>query len=215
MNKVSKKKKLALFGLLALVLCLALANQSLNKEQALKTSAEYTDYEKEEMLEHDGDVLVDSLNIKSIAGDQSNGQQAADSSSKGAINSEVVTSDDVAELSNADTYFGEIRSTIDSDRNQVISMLADAAAETDNAVEKENATQQKLKIIGYMEKEKTIESLISAKGLPECLVLLTDNAVNVTVNKDQLEQTDVAKICDIVIRETGRPANQIIIQSKV
>ncbi|MHC1722278.1 MAG: SpoIIIAH-like family protein [Aminipila sp.] len=215
MNKVSKKKKIALFGLLGLVLCLAAVNQSLNKEQTLKTSAEYTNYEQQEMSEHDGDVLVDSLNIKAVAGNQSVSGAGISSTSNSGITSKVVTSDDVAELNNDDTYFGEIRDTIDSDRNQVISMLTDVVAETDNAVEKENATQQKLKIIGYMEKEKTIESLISAKGLPECLVLLTDNAVNVTVNKDQLDQADVAKICDIVIRETSRPANQIIIQSKV
>lgn len=215
MNKVSKKKKLALFGLLGLVLCLAAANQSLNKEQTLKTSAEYTNYEQQEMLEHDGDVLVDSLNIKAVAGNQAVSGAGISSTSNSGITSKVVTSDDISELNNSDTYFGEIRDTIDSDRNQVISMLTDVVAETDNAVEKENATQQKLKIIGYMEKEKTIESLISAKGLPECLVLLTDNAVNVTVNKEQLDQADVAKICDIVIRETSRPANQIIIQSKV
>ncbi|MFV0516800.1 MAG: SpoIIIAH-like family protein [Aminipila sp.] len=211
MNKISKKKKFALFGLLGLVLCLAVVNQSLNNKQALKTSAEYTNYEQQEMAEHDGDVLVDSLNIKTMPGGEAAGNNASGSS----ITSEVVTSDDIAELNNADTYFGEIRSTIDSDRNQVISMLTDVMAETDNAVEKENATQQKLKIIGYMEKEKNIESLITAKGLPECLVLLTDNAVNVTVNKEQLDQADVAKICDIVIRETGRPASQIIIQSKI
>lgn len=215
MNKVSKKKKLVLFGLLGLVLCLAVVNQSINKEQTLKTSAEYTNYEKQEMLEHDGDVLVDSLNIKTVAGSDAVSGAGISAVSNSSINSEVVTSDDVSELSNTDTYFGEIRTTIDSDRNQVISMLTDVVAETESTVEKENATKQKLKIIGYMEKEKTIESLISAKALPECLVLLTDNAVNVTINKEQLDQADVAKICDIVIRETGRPANQIIIQSKI
>lgn len=215
MNKVSKKKKLALFGLLGLVLCLAVVNQSLNKEQTLKTSAEYTDYEQQEMLEHDGDVLVDSLNIKTVTGADAISSAGINSASDSAITSEVVTSDDISELSNSDTYFAEIRDTINSDRNQVISMLTDVVAETENATEKENATQQKLKIIGYMEKEKTIESLISAKGIPESLVLLTDNAVNITVNKEQLDQTDVAKICDIVIRETDRPASQIIIQSKI
>ena len=44
---------------------------------------------------------------------------------------------------------------------------------------------------------------------------MTDNAVNVTVNKEQLDQSDVAKICDIIMRETQRPASQIIIQSKL
>jgi len=100
------------------------------------------------------------------------------------------------------------------DRNQVISMLTDVIAETESTTEKENAAQQKLKIIDYMEKEKMIENLIETKGLPEALVLITDNAVNVTIKKQTLNQADVAKICDIVMRETGRGAEQIVIQSK-
>lgn len=208
MNKLSKRKKIMLFSMLGLVLCLAVANQALNNQQSLTTSTEYTNYEKKEMQKHDGDVLVDSLNIKEVPA--SGGAIKTETS-----DSKVVTSDDVADLGDANTYFDELRATIDLDRNQVISMLSDVMKESDNNVEKENATQQKLKIIGYMEKEKEIENLITTKGLPESLVLITDNAVNITVNKQQLEQTDVAKICDIVIRETGRPASQIVIQSKV
>ncbi|MDF3001545.1 MAG: SpoIIIAH-like family protein, partial [Bacillota bacterium] len=48
----------------------------------------------------------------------------------------------------------------------------------------------------------------------DALVLITDNSVNVTVNKQEISQSDVAKICDIVIRETCRDASQIVIQSK-
>lgn len=210
MNKISRKKRMTIMGLLVLVVCLAFANQALNKEESLKTSSEYVDYEKQEMQEHDGDVLVDSLNISSVSDNSGTALTEGGMSS-----SQIVTSDDISELANTDSYFKEVRSTIDNDRNQVISMLTDVAAEAESKSEKENATQQKLKIIDYMEKEKNIENLISVKGLPECLVLLTDNAVNITVNKESLDQSDVAKICDIVIRETGRPASQIIIQSKV
>ena len=88
------------------------------------------------------------------------------------------------------------------DRNQVISMLTDVIAETKDGPEKNNATQQKLKIIDYMEKERTIENLIENKGFPETLVLMTDNSITVTVNKQEITQSDVAKICDIVMRET-------------
>ncbi len=87
-------------------------------------------------------------------------------------------------------------------------------AEAQTPSEKENASAQKLKIIGYMDKEKTIENLIQTKGLPECMVLMTDNAVNVTINKQDPTQSDIAKIYDIVMRETGRSAEGIIIQSK-
>lgn len=159
-----------------------------------------------EVMPHDGDVLVDSLNVSEIT---------TDGVEKGAVDdSSLVTSDDITELENKDSYFDEMRATIDMDRNQVLAMLTDVIEEAATEKEKDNATAQKLKIIDYMDKEKIIENLISTKGLPECLVLLTDNAVNVTVNKDDLVQSDVAKICDVVMRETGRSASQIVIQSK-
>jgi hypothetical protein len=84
----------------------------------------------------------------------------------------------------------------------------------DGSQEKNDATQQKLKIIDYMNKEKVIENLIKNKGFADALVLMTDNSVNVTVAKQEITQSDVAKICDIVMRETGRDAGQIVIQSK-
>ncbi|HEY9758971.1 MAG TPA: SpoIIIAH-like family protein, partial [Oculatellaceae cyanobacterium] len=127
----------------------------------------------------------------------------------------IVTSDDLSELANADAYFEEVRATISMDRNQVISMLTDVIEESkDGSAEKNNATQQKLKIIDYMNKEKVIENLIKNKGFEDALVLMTDNSVNVTVNKQEITQSDVAKIYDIVMRETGRDASQIVIQSK-
>ena len=111
MNKLSKRKKIMLFSMLGLVLCLAVANQALNNQQSLTTSTEYTNYEKKEMQKHDGDVLVDSLNIKEVPA--SGGAIKTETS-----DSKVVTSDDVADLGDANTYFDELRATIDLDRNQ-------------------------------------------------------------------------------------------------
>jgi stage III sporulation protein AH len=100
------------------------------------------------------------------------------------------------------------------DRNEIISMLTNVIAEAEEGAEKNNATQQKLKIIDYMNSEKVMENLIENKGFADALVVMTDSSVNVTVNKQNLSQSDVAKIMDIVMRETNRPANQIVIQSK-
>ena len=101
------------------------------------------------------------------------------------------------------------------DRNQVISMLTDAETTADSSSEKESATQQKLKLLKYMEQEQNVENAIKTKKLPECLVLITDSGVNVTVNKQDLNQSDVAKICDVIMRETGRKAPEIVIHSKL
>ncbi len=241
--KFMKHKKIMLVGMLVMIVAIGVLNNRLNNEQDLSVSAGYTDYEMDQMNLHDGDVLVDSLNVTQVPGTSSGAGVDADSedtsapaSGNSAVvdtivgagqnpqktatgealdSSMIVTSDDISELSNADTYFEEARATINMDRNQVISMLSDVIEESkDGSAEKNNATQQKLKIIDYMNKEKVIENLIKNKGFADALVLMTDNSVNVTVNKQEVSQSDVAKICDIVMRETGRDASQIVIQSK-
>ncbi|HYE67853.1 MAG TPA: SpoIIIAH-like family protein [Anaerovoracaceae bacterium] len=248
--KFMKHKKIALVCMLVLIVGIGVLNNKLNNDQDLSASAGYTDYELEQMSLHDGDVLVDSVNVSEVPGTSSGGavdpnatadpNAAADSNAPidenavvdtiagadqnsdaiaatgAAIDSSmIVISDDISELANADTYYEEARATINMDRNQVISMLTDVIEETkDGSAEKNNATQQKLKIIDYMNKEKVIENLIKNKGFTDALVLMTDNSVNVTVNKQEITQSDVAKICDIVIRETGRDVSQIVIQSK-
>lgn len=124
---------------------------------------------------HDGDVLVDSINEESS----------------------LVASDDVVEPENSDTYFKELRATLDMDRNKIISLLSE---------------EEKDKLLEYMEQEKTAETLIKNKGLPECFVVISDSGVNVTVNTEKLDQSTVTKICEIIMRQTGRPATEIVVQ---
>ena len=151
---------------------------------------------------HDGDVLVDSLNV-----------QDGENKAKGQVDeSALVTSDDVSELENKDTYFQELRATLDMDRNQILAMLSDAESSASTKAEKEEASAEKMRLLNYMKQEKTVEALIKNKSLPESFVVITDSGVNVTVKSDQLDQPMVTKICDIVMRETGRKANEIVIQ---
>jgi hypothetical protein len=151
---------------------------------------------------HDGDVLVDSLNV-----------QEEGSSGGGAVDeSALVTSDDVTELENEDTYFQEMRATLDMERNKIISMLTDAESSASTQAEKKDASEEKMALLDYMEQEKTIETLIRNKGLPDSFVVITDQGVNVTVNSEDLDQETVTKICEITMRQTGREASEIVVQ---
>jgi len=201
MRKMDKKKTAVLVSMVALILCISGVNSRLADQEELSVSAGYEEYELSQ-LEHDGEVLVDSINVVSIPG-TSSGSDAA-----------VVTSDNVEELSHTDTYFDEVRSSITMDRNEIITMLTEVIEELPEGAEKTNATQSKLKIIDYMNTENEIESLIENKGFPEALVVMTDTSVNVSVKKQELSQADIAKIMDITMRETGRTAEEIVIQSK-
>ncbi len=220
--KLTKRKKAMILGALALILCLTVVNNQLQTKNSMTASTEYVNYEKEQIDEHNGDVLVDSLNISSLPGESvetiSSESTDGDTDTAGMTQideeSQIVTSDDYAELSNADVYYDEARATLNMDRNNIVGMLTEVIAQAPEGQEKNNATNQKLKIIDYMNKEKNIETLIKAKGYEDALVVITDSSVTITVKKNDLSQSDVAKICDIVIRETGRNANQIVIQSK-
>lgn len=213
--KYDKKKLTVLGGMLALLLCISVVNNRISTSEDLSASAGYVDYEVEQMKEHDGEVLVDSINVTEIPKEQTGEAEAVTGAAvSGTSEAALRTSDEGDDLKNSDAYFGEVRATINMDRNEVLSMLTDVINETADGPEKNNATEQKLKIINYMNQEKVIENLIENKGFSEALVLITDSSVNVTVNKQELTKTDVAKICDIVMRETGKTADQIVIQSK-
>lgn len=191
---IGKKGRIAGVVVLTLVVCAAAVMQVKPELVATLTGSE--------IPPHDGDVLVDSLNI-------SNDDEVKAEKNK----TESIASDDGVE-NNTDKTFAEERASINLDRNEVIAMLTDTIAQADNEAEKKNATEQKLKIIKYMDQEQIIEKLIKTKDLPEALVIITDNSVNVTVNTQELLRSDVAKIYDIVMRETGRDAGEIVVQNK-
>ena len=134
---------------------------------------------------HDGDVLVDSLNI-----------------------SEAGTSG-----SEKEGTFEERRAALELERNKLISSLDSTISSSDNDAEKKKASSEKERIMNAMETEIAVESLIETKNLPDSFVMITESSVNVTVDKQELDTNTVAKICDIVMRETGKSADRIIIQS--
>lgn len=114
----------------------------------------------------------------------------------------------------ASDEFEKLRAQNELERNKIISTLDSTINNSTNDTEKKNASEEKKRIISYMETEKAIESIIASKNLPDSLVLITENSISVTVDKQELDTNTVAKICDIVMRETGRSADKIVIQSK-
>ena len=110
--------------------------------------------------------------------------------------------------------FEAIRAKLELDRNKLISTLDQTINSSDNEAEKDNASKEKERILDYMETELAIENIIESKGLPDSLVLITEKSISITVDLQELDINTVAKICDIAMRETGKSADKIIIQSK-
>ena len=140
----------------------------------------------DEIPVHDGEVLVDSLT--------------------------AAEEDTPAAAETGD--FESMRAQLELDRNKLLASLDSTINNSTNDAEKDNASAEKDRIMEYMEKELDIESIIQSKGLPDSFVMITESSVTVTVDQQELDTNTVAKICDVVMRETGKPADKIIIQSK-
>lgn len=135
---------------------------------------------------HDGDVLVDS---------------------------KTVTEESQSETSNASSTLTQKRANLELERNQLLAAFDDTIEHSAVDAEKKNAMKQKETLMKYMEQEIAIEGILNSKNLPECMVIITENTVNVTVDEQDLKQNMVTKICNVVMTETGRTADKIIIQS--
>ncbi len=112
---------------------------------------------------------------------------------------------------NANTnYFEAFRLDRDNTRSKEIAYLDTiiAQADTDNETLKE-AQEQKMSIVECMETEFTVEKMIKSKGFDDVAVTFHKGSVNVIVDSNELSDSQVAQILDIVKRETGEEATNI------
>ncbi len=135
---------------------------------------------------HDGDVLVDS---------------------------NAVIQETNAETEASASTLDQKRAALDLERNELIASFDETIKNSSNDAEKKHAVSQKDQLNQYIEQEIAIEGILSTKNLPDCLVIITENTVNVTVDEQELKQNMVTRICNVVMTETGRSADKIIIQS--
>ncbi|AOY78399.1 stage III sporulation protein AH [Clostridium formicaceticum] len=119
------------------------------------------------------------------------------------------------ETMKSSTYFIESRLERDKKRSEMISYLNDIINNQLTSEEIRGEAQTvKLDMITSTEKEVLIENMIVGKGFNDAIVYLTDKSVNVVVSADALTETDVAKIVDIIRRETNIGMEGITIMNK-
>jgi stage III sporulation protein AH len=77
------------------------------------------------------------------------------------------------------------------------------------SAQKAQAADAMLEIQKRIERESAAEAMIEAKGFAEVYVRISDNGVDVVVNKEALTDAEIAQIEDIIKRKTGMAENQI------
>lgn len=109
-------------------------------------------------------------------------------------------------------YFASARLNRQQARDSALSILQDAAAEEGAATETIAQANQAIQTMADQTvTEAQIENLVTAKGYTDCVAFLGDNSISVVVSnlEDGLTDTDVARIGEIVMEQTGFTADQI------
>ncbi|MGM9618714.1 MAG: SpoIIIAH-like family protein [Oscillospiraceae bacterium] len=111
-------------------------------------------------------------------------------------------------------YFATARLTRQQARDSALALLEQAAAEEGADQDVLNEASAGIQVLAaYTMAEAQIENLVTAKGYADCVAFMSGESISVVVasGEEPLTATDVAKITDIVINETGYTANQITI----
>lgn len=117
----------------------------------------------------------------------------------------------VQQMGNENDYFATARLSRKQARDNAISMLKDASTDenADQSVLNE-ASKTPQVLAGYTVAESQIENLVTAKGYTDCVAFMGAESISIVVeDEDGLDATDVARIMDIVVQETGYAPNQI------
>lgn len=176
------KRKGAVYSVVALMLCVAVyLNWSYGKqeEEGFSSVADF----------HNSKMLGEAALVDGKSGDIENGESQLD-----------------------EDYFSEARLSRQQARDEAVSILN---MTIENEATSQEASAQASASVQVMAEaalqESRIENMIIAKGYKDCVVFVNENGVNVIISKleNGLQDSDIAKITEIVIEESGFDASKI------
>ena len=115
-----------------------------------------------------------------------------------------------------DDYFATARLSRKQARDNAIHMLQEAESDENAEESVLNEASRTLQVLAsYTVAESQIESLVTAKGYTDCVAFMGDDSLSIVVSTADgtLNSTDVAKITDIAMTETGYAASAIRIMA--
>ena len=89
-----------------------------------------------------------------------------------------------------------------------ISIIDNQNLKEENKVE---VVKEMIDLQDRIEKEAAAETMLEAKGFKDVFVRMIENKVDVVINAKELSQADLAKVEDVVRRQTGVDAENIVI----
>ena len=107
-------------------------------------------------------------------------------------------------------FFVQQRLNREQSRSNERSILNDLINNANvEAEQRSQAADAMLEIQRRIERETAAEAVIKSKGFSEVYVRISDNSVDIIVNKPELTDQDLAQIIDVIKRKTGMTETQI------
>ena len=127
------------------------------------------------------------------------------------MNEEKVEEPKAATTSDAvEDYFENSRSEREISRSKSLDILNETAANESFDTEIRRKAQDKIICLAEnVQKEAEIENLARAKGYDKICVYISEENVNITVQKDEFSEADAAKIQEIATEQLKISPNQI------
>lgn len=149
-------------------------------------------------------VIKDNPSI-ALTPELSNTQGTPDGSQTATENTEPKPGEALFVNSSTDSsYFVQAKLDREQSRSKQRELLMDLINnENLEQAKKAEVADEMLTIQQKIEKESAAEAMIEAKGFKEVFVRIDDNTVDVVVNKENLTDSEIAQIEDIIKRKTG------------
>ena len=204
----SIKKRGAVYGIVALMLCVAVyLNWSYfqtPEEMAVANQVKLEDTTDTKDTKDSTDAATGA--DSSVSDSTKDSDNQGDSAEIGKVYG------DTTEVSAEGDYFAQARLTRQKSRDEAISIL-NSTLENEAASEeaKSKANDQISSMADYAVKESELETLIKGKGYSDAVVYISDGSVSVIVAPPEggLKSEDVAKITDLTVEKTGLPASAV------
>ena len=100
------------------------------------------------------------------------------------------------------TYILDMKMTREKQRNSLTQDLNEMINNPSTSEEaRKEASAMKLQLVKDQEAELKIENILSTKGFENALVYISEGKVNVVVSEEKLDESDAAKIFDLVAEQ--------------
>ena len=178
--------------LAAMLVVVGTVNYQLSRKSLLETSKEFTAYEQAQNKKN-----TDKEEVKVVDSKENQVEEKVTEASK-QIEKQLTSEKNMKKA----TYILDMKMTREKQRNSLTQDLNEMINNPSTSEEaRKEASSMKIQLVKDQEAELKIENILSTKGFENALVYISEGKVNVVVSEEKLDESDAAKIFDLVAEQ--------------